>query len=366
MPYKLGVVGRMLTVDEKDLIKGLQSFNELTGKYPSKLDSNTVIPELVEILKAKAAKGEIDSAKMNVPEKEILRDKVMDVFFASMFWKTLGSKQPYYMSCVNEADKDKVLASWQVSKNKRRVIYGGLIAETIDYEKMQNEYTKVLSNGAIIQFLGVCNYPSKGKQWWNADGTPLGYAIETHDDSNYKSNDPGYEFAIKISGAVAEFKIGQIKDSGPSSDIKTLSPSDGTHARRAHINKNINKTELTVHYLTDKAKWETIGEHNGNGTNYKYFKGSNIIFSQANDTSDGVVITVTDNLKNRQAISLIAIDKNGKEIPAQHQTALMVNNMSQQSFIFKNMKKADIKNYKYQQAPYESVVFKDISLKPKA
>jgi len=32
-----------------------------------------------------------------------------------------------------------------------------------------------LPNGAIAEFLGICENPSAGKQWWGPDGSPIAY-----------------------------------------------------------------------------------------------------------------------------------------------------------------------------------------------
>lgn len=32
-----------------------------------------------------------------------------------------------------------------------------------------------LPNGAIVEFLGICENPGAGKQWWGPDGSPIDY-----------------------------------------------------------------------------------------------------------------------------------------------------------------------------------------------
>jgi len=38
------------------------------------------------------------------------------------------------------------------------------------------QWTATLANGVVVQFLGVCEYPSEGKRWWGPDGRPIDYA----------------------------------------------------------------------------------------------------------------------------------------------------------------------------------------------
>ncbi|OHB56887.1 MAG: hypothetical protein A2Y12_03010 [Planctomycetes bacterium GWF2_42_9] len=226
-----------------------------------------------------------------------------------------------------------------------------------------NDFSIKLSNGTTVELVGVCEHPSKGKQWWQPNGELLNYEIETLDRSKYESKEPGYEFVIKVSGDVEEIKIGEIEHSEQSSDIAVLSPSDSMLARRSHIKSGVNKTEITIAYIPNKDKWETIAEHNGQGTTFRKYKDNTIIFSQANDTAQGTVITLTDNFKDNQASRLIAVTKDGKQIRCQYQTSLMVNGMRQQGFLIKDTTTANIKNYKFQQAAYEHVTFKNVSLK---
>ncbi|HBG25696.1 MAG: hypothetical protein A2Y10_20545 [Planctomycetes bacterium GWF2_41_51] len=366
IPLQIGVTGRMLSLNEKDLIRGLEYFAEISdGKYPSSLDPNIVILELKDAFAAKEAKGEIDYEHMNKEEKQQARDKILDIFFASAFWMGLKAKEPYYASCVTSTDKNKVLASWQTSKDQRRVIYGNLGIETIELQSMQNDYKKVVSNGGTIELVGVCNYPSKDKKWWRPDGSPLGYEIETNDNSKYKSKDPGYEFVFTPLAGGSYFAIDEIKDSAMRSSIDVLKPDECMFGVRAHIKTNINKTNIKIKYVVnDKADWKTVAAHDGRNATVKFHRDKKIIFSQANDSASDVLITISDDLNNGQADRLIAINKKDEEIQVNLQTSLMVDGMRQQTFIIANNKASEIKSYKFQQTPYESITFKNISLRP--
>lgn len=39
-----------------------------------------------------------------------------------------------------------------------------------------SKWKAALPNGATIEFIGICENPSAGKQWWGPDGSPIGYA----------------------------------------------------------------------------------------------------------------------------------------------------------------------------------------------
>jgi hypothetical protein len=229
--------------------------------------------------------------------------------------------------------------------------------------KQADGFRATLANGTMVELLGVCEHPSKGKQWWKPDGKPLDFKIETDDKSNYKSKDPGYEFVYKTSGGIEKMLIGE-KDSTTSSNIEVLEPKGLFVGRRAHIKAGTKTIDIKINYVLDGAVWNTIAEHNGQGTTFRNVNGGKVIFSQANDTPDGLLITVTDDLGIKQADRLIVVDKSGKENRAQLQTSLMVNEMRQQTFIVKEVNAKDAVNFKFQQIPYQQITFKNVSLKP--
>lgn len=39
-----------------------------------------------------------------------------------------------------------------------------------------SKWKAALPNGATVEFIGICENPSAGKQWWGPDGSPIGYA----------------------------------------------------------------------------------------------------------------------------------------------------------------------------------------------
>lgn len=66
--------------------------------------------------------------------------------------------------------------------------------------RLPSKWRVNLPNGATVEFIGVCERPSGGRQWWGPHGSPLGYAPYL----NYKGHDspPGdiaaYEMAWRI------------------------------------------------------------------------------------------------------------------------------------------------------------------------
>jgi hypothetical protein len=123
-----GLVMRMLGLNEKDLIKGLGVFLELSGgTYPSSLDAKTTIKEIDGL--GKKLKMSRDKAK----------EKAQDIFFAAAYYEKLVREKrdvAYYGDKVAVEDSDKVLMRWKLSKDKYRVVFGDLRRDSVTAEKL--------------------------------------------------------------------------------------------------------------------------------------------------------------------------------------------------------------------------------------
>jgi beta-lactamase regulating signal transducer with metallopeptidase domain len=77
--------------------------------------------------------------------------------------------------------------------------------EATEMEGDSKKFKATLSNGVTVELVGVCEYPSEGKQWWRPDGdlrdgrpynkTRGEYIIPKDNDETHQS----VEFAVKIS-----------------------------------------------------------------------------------------------------------------------------------------------------------------------
>jgi len=119
-----------------------------------------------------------------------------------------------------------------------------------------------LSNGATVEFIGVCERPNGGRQWWGPDGSPLGYAPYL----NYKGHDspPGdiaaYEMAWRIHPAQGSGSGTRVSFEGRS----------GSGRRQVYDRYgNLVRGELEAHdYVCDKSRTKTtlkIGVPGSNG-----------------------------------------------------------------------------------------------------
>ncbi len=133
------VIMRMLNLNEKDLIKGLGVFVELSeGQYPSKLDTKTTLTETGGLWRVKHAGVPVDDTK-DKAKKKAGEEKGYDIFFASAFYdKLIREKKDvaYYGDKITVEDSDKVLMRWKLSKDKYRVVFGNLTRKTVTAEEL--------------------------------------------------------------------------------------------------------------------------------------------------------------------------------------------------------------------------------------
>lgn len=124
---------RMLSLKEKDLIKGLATYLEYSdGRYPSSMILDKSFIQDIDALFSEAInQGHID--------KEASEAKVFDLFYAGSFYAKLTREKKestYYGSTATLSDPNAILVRWKISKNKYRVIYTSLKAETVTAQRL--------------------------------------------------------------------------------------------------------------------------------------------------------------------------------------------------------------------------------------
>jgi len=94
-----------------------------------------------------------------------------------------------------------------------RIVVGGFDFFTLpdldeDQLSAQSEYMKTLASGVTVELIGMCEYPSADKQWWQPDGSLLvnpPYDERDTDILSYRKPDAiPIEFAFRLSGNLGE------------------------------------------------------------------------------------------------------------------------------------------------------------------
>jgi hypothetical protein len=135
-PDKRGPVMRILSLNEKDMIRGLGVWLELLdGRYPSNLEPKAAIKQADRLLGEKF--GSPDQSDKQ--KQELLKAKTYDVFFASTFYNKLvqEKKEPvYYGDKITVEDSGRILIRWKISNKNYRVVFGNLTSKSVTAQEL--------------------------------------------------------------------------------------------------------------------------------------------------------------------------------------------------------------------------------------
>ncbi len=232
-------------------------------------------------------------------------------------------------------------------------------------QQKNQQFIATLSNGVTVELVGVCNYPSTGKQWWRPDGTELGKEIFVRKGDTVSARGKAFAFVAKADGPEdMTFLWGQVEGAKGTASLDIVSghnqPIEGMEALKAHINEKQTVTSMQIGIAT--GQWETKAVHNGRYPMSTGFEGRGIAFSEAYKSKKGVKITVSDDLKQFNH-RIIAVDIDG-DTHIGSIASVGAGNMRQTTAHFSELKLKDIAEFAFQTRPYEYVTFKNVSLKP--
>lgn len=130
---------RMLSLNEKDVIRGLGIWLELLdGEYPNSLDPKAALKQAEALWRAKH--GGVSPEKTTDKEKKKeAEETIYDIFFASAFYdKLIREKKAvaYYGDKITVEDSDKVLMRWKISGGRYRVVFGNLTRKSVTAEEL--------------------------------------------------------------------------------------------------------------------------------------------------------------------------------------------------------------------------------------
>jgi hypothetical protein len=123
----------MPTPDEAALIKGLENYAELAGKYPPALNQGTIVTDFAAAIGARIGSALARGEK--APSQQELMQKGVEIGSGIAFYQKLareGHSPEYYGKTVKPGQADAVLVRWQLADGQWRVIYGDLRVGTVD------------------------------------------------------------------------------------------------------------------------------------------------------------------------------------------------------------------------------------------
>ena len=230
-------------------------------------------------------------------------------------------------------------------------------------------WKRTLSNGVIVELLGVSDNPSQDKPWWRPDGSPLAERpYEKIGATSYAGDDErAYEVAVRVTpppgisaqDIAEEWKIdssrgqagGSSKDEGPYTTGRSTKFPRSLERTAVHIGIAAGPWTMLENFLPGSSRSTSNGGYYFNNT-------------PGAENNGNATVSVSHN-RGDQDVRLIAIDKEGQVHQRGHQSSSMAGDSFLLTKEFSNLRLGDVKEFQFQTRLYEWVEFKNVTLRPR-
>ena len=243
-----------------------------------------------------------------------------------------------------------------------------------------SKWKATLANGVGVEFIGICENPSAGKQWWGPDGSPLGHVpyINSEPYGRPHADRKPYEFAWRIhhSGAglatTHSFKgssgsfYRQVRDRYGNGIIEGLS------AEGHSFDKSCRKTSLTMGFATED--WQTALVIEDTPGEVKFLDKQRIMLNPPVLENGQIVVRCFEEFGSRvrdyQTDFALTIweDSASKTVSMNRYEEKTTDNrdtgLRESKFTLKDVSMSQIEGVCFRYRPFEFVTFRNISLVP--
>jgi beta-lactamase regulating signal transducer with metallopeptidase domain len=231
-------------------------------------------------------------------------------------------------------------------------------------KKQQGDFSIKLSNGTTVELVGVCEHPSKDKQWWAPDGNML--EKNPYDEINV-SIASGFgrqaiEAAVQISNYDENYDVGfryqveDAKNSGSGECRKENRNLAGLYSLVFDQPKNSASSKIKLGIAS--GSWMTLQTKEADF--HGVYSKMPVIWHEPTENGGKTIIN-TAHTKSEMNVRVIAIDKSGSEYAGSSSSGWENDFESVQTEF--SLPLSDIKEFKFQVRPYDWVEFKNVSLK---
>jgi hypothetical protein len=231
----------------------------------------------------------------------------------------------------------------------------------------ETDWTKMLSNGATIELVGVSPHPSGPKTWWRPDGSPLTEAPYDDMHGRVSSGQPGLqarEFAIGVHGVPdADLKEAWKFVPAASASAGSSAPKGGRSVPglRAHAVLLPGTSDTcTVRFGIGVGPWKTV--YAGKGSASQGGEKLSVLVAKPREDKGRAVLTLTHSETELQT-RVVAIDLAGKPHSPGAASSVATGGMCQLDLEF-GLPLNEVKEFQFQTRPFEWAEFKNVALKP--
>ena len=245
----------------------------------------------------------------------------------------------------------------------------------------RSKFEATLPNGVTVELVGVCEHPSKGKQWWRPDGSYLDTPCASLNPKglNVSKSNIAYELVTRLSGSeslrirtwaperweIKDAKKVGLGRSGTGKDKEGKSL-PYLRATTAIIRKNLKKIDIKFGIVPDI--WETKLSVSPDDNTTRKIKeyGIRIKPPYENEGNSVVTIKIPNRTDRKAVVRVVAHLRNGSinENAAWNRDGKISFMDSTDHYEFYGLKLADVDHFEIRIGEYQWVEFQNVSLKP--
>jgi hypothetical protein len=250
------------------------------------------------------------------------------------------------------------------------------ISKTINIVKsVTNDlnYTATVPNGVTVKLIGVCEHPSKDKQWWQPDGSVLVESPYHKFEATvyFDNNEQAMEIAVRLFGpnhfidqANVEWKIPGSSISSGNHDNYDENDRQNMHIRAVAFKCDAKRQSLDFKMGIAVGLWQTVSVCQIDTWVHEVDSDVGRIFWQKPSEKDGMafIAAAIENPNHDIRINAIAKQQGGRHVRYRSSSSYRDNRRSTQEKFYLPL--AMVKEFQLQTRPCHWIEFKNISLQP--
>jgi hypothetical protein len=235
-----------------------------------------------------------------------------------------------------------------------------------------------LPNGVTVELLGACDYPSEGKQWWRADGSPLAEAPYDRRGAVVTPDDPSkvpFEVALRVGNLPQGWEAAidsQGNNWSGAGDPPYKAGRRLPELRWLMMEADPNQTTCRIR-CDLAAPWQVLARSSPGGAAAAPPPAGNVVFSEIRDEGAfGTSVTLTGPLGDQERSSLfspeglervVAIAKDGKMQTVARNGFYFREGTDRATARFLRLSLADVKEFQFQTRALTRVEFRHVPLR---